>query len=86
MELKKRAEQAVKDASAAIGGTLSEKDERLVSSIIEQAMQHAIHEATKESSSAAVACCGPDADMAHKIAEEIERAKTALIANLSAMR
>ncbi len=86
MELKKRAEQAVKDAGKAIGGQLSEKDEQLVAEIIEQAMQHAIHEATKQSSSAAVACCGPDADMAHKIAEEIKRANTALIANLSAMR
>ena len=86
MELKKRAEQAVKDAGKASGGQLSEKDEQLVAEIIEQAMQHAIHEATKQSSSAAVACCGPDADMAHKIAEEIKRANTALIANLSAMR
>ena len=31
-------------------------------------------------------CCSPDLDIAHKIRQEIERSKTALIANLSSLR
>ena len=86
MELRERAERAVRDACDALGERLSADNEQLVAGIIERAMKDAIVEATSHSSDAAVACCGPDADMAHKIAREIDRKKTALIANLSSLR
>ena len=43
-------------------------------------------EAASEYQEATARCCGPEADLAHKIAEEVERKNRALIANLSAMR
>ncbi|MDJ0949312.1 MAG: hypothetical protein QNJ94_10345 [Alphaproteobacteria bacterium] len=87
MELRERAEKAVRDACDALGEEpLSKEDEAVVAQIIERAMQDAIREAARESGTAAEACCSHDSDMAHKIKAEIERANKALIANLSALR
>jgi len=86
MDLRTRAETAVKDACEAIRATLSEEETRKVSDVIERAIIDAVRESSQRSSSAAALCCSADQDMAHKIAEEIERANVALIANLSSMR
>lgn len=65
---------------------LSDEQKQEVSKIIEQTLMQAVEQATKAHHAAAVVCCGPEADMAHKIREEIQRANIALTANLSAMR
>ena len=86
MDLRVRAEIAVKDACKAISANLREEEERKVADVIERAIVDAVLAGARESRSAAVACCSADQDMAHKLAEEIERANNALIANLSALR
>lgn len=86
MDLKARAQLAVEQACDALSATLSEEELKKVVTIIEAAMRDAVQAATTESSRAASACCEADQDMAHKIANEIKRAQTALIANLQAMR
>ena len=86
MDLRTRAETAVKDACEAINATLSEEETRKVSDVIERAIIDAVRAAAQRSSAAAAECCDADKDMAHKISKEIERANVALIANLSSMR
>lgn len=86
MDLKTRAQLAVDQACDALSATLSEEERKKVVAIIEGAMRDAVKAAAAESRKAASACCEADRDMAHKIAAEIERAQTALIANLQAMR
>ena len=54
--------------------------------IIRRTLIRAVNQATESCTSAAVVCCGPEADLAHKIAEEADRAQYALIANLTSMR
>ena len=86
MDLRTRAEVAVKDACKALSAELSEEDTNTVAAIIERAMMDAIKAATEESSNAARACCGADEDMAHQITDRIREAHTALISNLSSLR
>ncbi|MCG8359807.1 MAG: hypothetical protein MI920_29935 [Kiloniellales bacterium] len=86
MDLRERAETAIKEACAALGASLSDEQMQAVTRIIEQALIDAIREAAKQSTSAALSCCEHDQDMAHKISHEIERSQKALVANLSSLR
>lgn len=86
MNLTKVASKAVTDASNAIGASLTEGELEKVTVIIAKAMENAVLEASNQHSTACVSCLIHDQDMAHKIQDEIERKKIALIANLSSLR
>jgi hypothetical protein len=86
MLLSERAALTVDAALQALSADLDDEDKAIITKIIEQSMRDAILEATHQSKTAAVETCGADADMAHKISEEIERKNTGLIANLSSLR
>jgi hypothetical protein len=70
----------------AISADLSEDERKKVSQILKSALIKSVEQATKSHHEAAVICCGPEADLAHKIAEEMGLANKALIANLMSMR
>lgn len=86
MSLKKLAEETTQALDAAIPADLSENERRKVLEILEQALVKSIEEATRTHHEATVVCCGPEADLAHKISEEMNRANIALVANLKALR
>lgn len=86
MSLKKLADDAVKQIEKSIEGQLSAGDVATVSSVIQDALIEAVNESSRSCSGAAMSCCGPDADLAHKIAEDVERKRYALLANLLSMR
>ncbi len=86
MSLKSLTEQTVAEINNALGDALQEDDAVSVSKIIEEALIVAVNESTAHCSDAARMCCGPEADLAHKIAEDVERARYALLANLTSMR
>jgi len=86
MNMRDRANRAVRAACEALDVTLDDKQSDVVTRIIEQAMIDAILESSRQSGAAVMQCCSPDLDMAHKIRQEVESANQALIANLSAMR
>ena len=86
MPLKNLADDAVIQISQAVSGPISDAETHVISKIIEQALIKAVNQASEQCTSAAVVCCGPEADLAHKIAEEVDRAQYALIANLTSMR
>lgn len=81
-----RADQATKDVLDAIQFSGSEVQAKRVAKIIERAMIDAYRDCTERCINVAVDCCEEDRDMAHKLADEIRRANTALIANLSSLR
>ena len=66
--------------------SLSESQQEEVRKIVEQAILASVHETVQECRDAATTCCGKDSAMTRQIREEIKRAETALIANLSALR
>lgn len=85
-DLNRVANQAARDAGRALGARLSREQADAVTAIIAQAMETAVLEASSHHAEAGAHCARHDADLAHKIRAEIERKKTALIANLSSLR
>ncbi len=86
MALKEIAEETVAALTDTMTGSVSDKDKHEMSGIIGKALLQALEHAADSHRRATVSCCGPDADLAHKIADEVERAHIALKANLGAMR
>jgi len=86
MTLKRLADDAVAEIERAVSVSLSKQDTAKISKIIARTLAKTVAQTSKDHTAAAVVCCGPEADIAHKIAEEADRAQQALIANLMAMR
>jgi len=87
MTLSTTAKHAVDDISRVLESHGLSKDEKAeVLRIVESSLLQAVEQTTQSHQQATVACCGPDADLAHKIADQVERNKRALIANLMALR
>lgn len=87
MTLKQVADDTVAEIERAFpDADLSDETKTKVSSIIEKALAKAVEQTAHAHRRATVVCCGPEADLAHKINEEVRRANVALTANLMALR
>lgn len=86
MSLKSLAEYAVKKIDQEVAASLTEADLAKVERIIEHTLVEAASHSTRCCAEAMRVRLGPDADLAHKISDEAERARQALIVNLSSMR
>ena len=86
MSLAKISKETTLALENAILADLSEVEREKISQILEAALIKSVEQATASHHEATVICCGPEADLAHKIAEEMGLANKALIANLTALR
>ena len=87
MTLKKLADETVAALEQAFPTvSISEEERSKISRIIEKTLIKTVERATQTHSKATANCCGPEADIAHKISEEVRRANIALTANLMALR
>ena len=86
MSLKTLADAAVTQIANTVSASLTDEETAAIEKIIEGALAKAVNQSMKSCTTAAVTICGPDADIAHKISEEVDRAQNALIANLMSMR
>ena len=86
MNLSKVANQAATDASNAIGSSVTGAELKKITAIIAKAMEDAVHETSSQHSSVCVNCLTHEMDLAHRIREEMELKKIAIIANLTALR
>ncbi len=87
MSLETTAQKAAQKIDDALDGyNLSDQEKAEILKIIGSSLVRTAEEMTEMHHETTVVCCGPEADLAHKIEEEIERKKTALIANLMALR
>lgn len=87
MSLKQVADETVVDIQKAFpDADLTDDTKAKLSSIIEKALVRTVEQASHAHRRATVVCCGPEADLAHKINEEVRRSNVALTANLSALR
>lgn len=86
MSLHKLADEAVVKINKSLEGRLSEPEIEQLAKIVQETLVVAVNESTKQFNNAAVVCCGPEADIAHKIAEDVERARFALLANMTSAR
>jgi hypothetical protein len=86
MALKKLADDAIAQINDTVSSPLSESETEAISKIVEGTLAEAVRQTSQSCSKAAVVCCGPEADIAHKIAEDVDQARIALIANLMGLR
>jgi len=84
--LKDRSQEAAKSIFEALQMKPNPEQSKQVREFVEQAMMAAYRDSAEQCTKVARACCAGDRDMAHKIADEIRRANTALVANLSSLR
>ena len=86
MSLRKIADEALNTIDKTTGGELSKSQKQEVLKIIEQALADSAESVSATHREVTVICCGPEADLAHKIAEESDLALAALTANLMSLR
>jgi hypothetical protein len=82
-ELSKRVTQALEEA---VSAEMSDTERDAILKIVQQSLVDASKQTHKQCKEAAVICCGPEADLAHKIQEQMDKKRDMLIANLMAMR
>jgi hypothetical protein len=86
MSFRSISEKAAGEVFEALGVSPGEAQKNEVLALIEKAVIETALEAKQHHTKAARGCCSADRDLAHKIADQIEKAHVALVANLSAMR
>ena len=86
MSLKPIADKAVEQICEAVSTPMSNDERESVSRIVEQAVIDAALSTSQQCAHVVKFHAGPEADLAHKIAEQLKLKETALIANLMGMR
>ncbi|MEM7321050.1 MAG: hypothetical protein AAF408_18755, partial [Pseudomonadota bacterium] len=85
MNLENLANRVTKELEVALSD-LPQEEREAITEIVYQAMHDSATRTHRELKETAVICCGPEADLAHKIQEQMDRKRDLLITNLSAMR
>ncbi|NQU59681.1 MAG: hypothetical protein HQ512_00985 [Rhodospirillales bacterium] len=83
--LRARAEAATKEVQDILGVS-AETHPKEITDALERTITNALLEERRRCADVASKCYGEDKQKAHKVAEEVNRINTALIANLSALR
>ncbi len=86
MELAKLSKRVTEELDTALADDLPAEERDEILRIVRQAMLDASTRTHREMKETAVVCCGPEADLAHKIQEQMDKKRDMLIANLMAMR
>ncbi|NRB20893.1 MAG: hypothetical protein HRU33_26000 [Rhodobacteraceae bacterium] len=86
MNLEKLSKRVKQELEAALSADLPTTEREAIFEIVQRAMLDASNRTHREMKETAVVCCGPEADLAHKIQEQMDKKRAMLIANLSAMR
>ena len=85
LSLRERAEAVTKEVQDILGVS-ADTHPKEIADAVERTIINALLEERQRCAAVAFKCCSEDLDKAHKIAEEINRINTALVANLSSMR
>ncbi len=86
MSFRKQADKATQAVVEAFGAAPTPEQAKAAADVIERAIIESYQDAAERCAKVASDCCAEDRDLAHKVADQIERANIALIANLSSLR
>ena len=86
MNLEKLSKRVTQELDSALAADLPTAEREAILKIVQQAMLDASARTHREMKETAVVCCGPEADLAHKIQEQMDKKRDMLVANLMAMR
>lgn len=86
MNLEKLSVSVAQELETALPDNISSTEREAILEIVRQAMLDSAKRTHREMKDVAVICCGPEADLSHKIQEKMDQKRGMLIANLVAMR
>ncbi len=86
MNLEKLSSRVTQELDRALSADLPAAERDAILDIVKRAMLDASSRTTRELKETAIVCCGPEADLAHKIQEQMDKKRDLLIANLMSMR
>jgi metal-responsive CopG/Arc/MetJ family transcriptional regulator len=86
MNLEKLSSRVSEELDTVIPANLSADERKAIRDIVRQGLMDASKRTHREMKETAVICCGPEADLAHKIQERMDEKRKVLITNLMAMR
>jgi hypothetical protein len=86
MNLVKLSKRVTQELDNALSDDMPTVERDAILKIVQQAMLDASSRTHRELKETAVVCCGPEADLAHKIQNEMDKKRDMLVANLVAMR
>lgn len=86
MNLEKLSKRVAQELDAALSDDLPAAEREVILDIVQRAMLDSASRTHREMKETAVVCCGPEADLAHKIQEQMDKKSSVLVANLMAMR
>lgn len=86
MSIKEITDKTLANVDEIVGGQLSAEQSEAVAKVIEMGILKAAVRMSENCQRYTIQHSGPEADIAHKINEEINRRREALLANLSGLR
>ena len=86
MNLEKLSKRVTEELDDTLADDLPAEERDAILKIVRQAMLDASKRTHREMKDTAVVCCGPEADLAHKIQEQMDKKRDMLVANLMSMR
>lgn len=86
MHLEQLIARVEKELETALSADVSEEKRSEIKDIVHRAMVDASSRTHREMKDTAVVCVGHEADLAHKLQEEMDKKRSMLIANLMAMQ
>lgn len=86
MNLEKLTDRVTKELEVALSDDISQEKHEEIWDIIHRAMLDASKRTTREMKETAVVTLGHEADLAHKLQEQMDKKRDMLITNLMAMR
>ncbi len=85
MSFREQADKAAQAVAGVFGAAPTPEQAKAAADVIERAINDSYRDAAAHCAEVASKCCAEDQVLANKVAEQIERANTALIANLSSL-
>ena len=85
MNLEKLTKRVTEELETFLSTDLPADQRQKILDIVQRAMLDASTRTHRELKETAVVCCGPEADLAHKIQEQMDKKRDMLVANLKAM-
>ena len=85
MHLEKLAKRVAEELEASLSKDSPADQRQEILDIVQRAMLDSATRTHRDLKETAVICCGPEADLAHKIQEQMDNKRDMLVANLKAM-
>ena len=86
MNLKKLTKRVMQELETTLAPDLPASERKAILDIVQRAMLDSSKRTHREMKDTAMICCGAEADLAHKIQEQMDKKRSMLIANLMALR